>query len=127
MVDHIKPTIREYQPDHVIIHAATNDLPNDDKTPIQICNDLINLAASIKTQDIEVAISAIVPRGDSYNEKAMLVNDYLQNIIENTGYKFIRHDNIKPENHLNGSKLHLNQKGNSIFTSNFRRYLLNNN
>ena len=35
----------------------------------------------------------------------------------------MKHHNIKPDFHLNQSKLHLNKKFDKIFVSNFRRYL----
>ena len=129
MVDHIKPTIREEDVDHIIIHIGTNELPNKDKTPIQICNDIINLSSSIKDQNIKVTISEIIPRNDNieYHDKALLVNEYLDNICKNIGFDLIKHNNIKKENHLNAGNLHLNQKGRNILKYNFRRYLLSEN
>ena len=66
-----------------------------------------------------------MPRNDEleYKKKVEDINSYLANICENIGFHFIKHDNIKPELHLNSSKLHLNRKGNSVFISNFRKYL----
>ena len=57
----------------IILHTGTNDLSSD-KTPVQICNDIVNLAASIKNKDIKVTISEIVERNDALNEKVVLVN-----------------------------------------------------
>ena len=54
--DHVKPVIRNQEADHIILHTGTNDLSSD-KTPVQICNDIVNLAASIKGKDIKVEIS----------------------------------------------------------------------
>ena len=117
--DHIKPVIRNQEADHIILHTGVNDLSSD-KTPVQICNDTVNLAASIKDKDIKVTISEIVERNDALNEKVILVNECLSKICKATGLPIIRHHNIKPDFHLNQSKLHLNKKGN-----NFRRYLNN--
>ena len=122
MCDYVKPTIRNEKVDHIIIHSGTNDL-NSDKTAVQICNEIISLSASIREQNIKVSISGIVPRNDEWNDKAILVNKYLANISKSTGFMFIPHENIRPDIHLNASKLHLNQKGNSIFMSNFKRYI----
>ena len=57
----------------IILHTGTNDLSSD-KTPVEICSDIVNLAASVKDKDIKVTISEIVERNDALNEKVVLVN-----------------------------------------------------
>ena len=120
--DHVKPVIRNQEDDHIILHTGTNDFSSD-KTPVQICN--VNLAASIKDKDIKVTISELVEQNDALNEKAVLANEYLSKICKTIGLPIIKHHNIKLEFHLNQSKLHLNKKGNTIFSSNVWRYLSN--
>ena len=120
--DHVKPVIRNGDADHVILHIGTNDLRSE-KTPVQICHEIIDLATSIKNENIKVSISGLVQRGDGLNEKVLLVNEGLSGICEKIGMKLINHKNIRPDVHLNASKLHLNKKGNSILISNFRRFL----
>ena len=122
--DHVKPVIRNQEPDHIILHTGTNDLLSD-KTPVQICNDIVNLAVLSKYKDIKVTISEMVERSDFLNEKVVLVNEYLSKIWKTIELPVIKHHNIKPDFDLNQSKLHLNEKGNTIFVSNFRRYLNN--
>ena len=68
IIDHLKPVFRNKEADHIILHTGTNDLSSD-KTPVQICNDIVNLAASIKGKDVQVKISEIVERNDALNEK----------------------------------------------------------
>ena len=53
--DHIKPVIQIQEADHRIVHTGTNDLSSG-KTPVQICNDIVNLAVSIKDKDKKVTI-----------------------------------------------------------------------
>ena len=122
--DRVKPVIRNQEAGHIILHTGTNDLSSD-KTPVQICNDIVNLAASIKDKDIKVTISELVEQNDALNEKALLVNEYLSKICKTIGLPIIKHHNIKLEFHLNQSKLQLNKKGNAIFSSNVWRYLSN--
>ena len=64
---HVKRVIRNQEADHIILDTGTNDLSSD-KTPVQICNDIVNLAASIKDKDIKVTISEIAERNDALNE-----------------------------------------------------------
>ena len=78
--DHVKLVIPNQEADHIILHTGTNDLSSD-KTPVQICYDIVNLAASIKNKDIKVTISEIVERNDALNEKFILVNEYYNKFI----------------------------------------------
>ena len=94
--DHVKPVIRNEEADHIILHTGTNDLSSD-KTLLQICNDIVNLAASIKGKDIKVTISELVERNDALNEKAILANEYLSKICKTIGLPIIKHHNIKPD------------------------------
>ena len=50
MVDHVKPTIRDDKPDHVILHTGTNDLRSE-KTASQIARSITELAMSLKDND----------------------------------------------------------------------------
>ena len=118
--DHVKPVIRNQEADHIILHTGTNDLSSD-KIPVQICNDIVNLAESINNKDIKVTISEIVERNDALNEKVILVSGCLSKICKTIRLPLIKHRNINPDFHLNQSRLHLNKKSNTIFVSNFRR------
>ena len=51
--------------DHIILHTGNNDLSSDE-TPVEICNDIVNLAASIKDKDIKVRIPEIVEWNDAW-------------------------------------------------------------
>ena len=92
---HVKPVTQNQEADHIILHTGTNDLSSD-KTPVQICNDIVNLASSIKDKYIKVTISKIVERNDALNEKVVLVNEYLSKICKTMGLPIIKNDNIKP-------------------------------
>ena len=50
--DHLKPVIQNQEADQIILHTGNNDLSSD-KTAIQICNDVVNLAASIKDAEYQ--------------------------------------------------------------------------
>ena len=40
MHDHVKPTVRDFNPDHIILHYGTNDL-NFEQTASQIAGSII--------------------------------------------------------------------------------------
>ena len=47
LVDHVKPTLRNGKPDHIILHTGTNDLRTE-KTTSQIAKSIMEL--TIKKQ-----------------------------------------------------------------------------
>ena len=63
MVDHVKATVLNL----IILHSVTNKLVTD-STPMQICNDMINLTSLINDNEIKVATSLIAPRNDRKRE-----------------------------------------------------------
>ena len=79
MHDHAKPTGREFNPDHTILHCGTNDL-NSDRTSSQIAKEIIDLALSLKSDKNEISISLLTPRSDKLNNKVSEVNNCLINM-----------------------------------------------
>ena len=107
MVDHVKPTIREDKPDHVILHTGVNDLRSE-KTASQIARSITELAMSLKDKDNSVIVSGIVPRNDNLNNRATENNNNLLLMCKERKFPFIAHsENIDSSKHLNGSTLHL--------------------
>ena len=49
MYDHVKPTIPEFNPNHIILHVGTNELKSS-KTASQISRSVIDLALSLKSE-----------------------------------------------------------------------------
>ena len=76
MVDHVKPTIRDDKPDHVILHTGTNDLRSE-KTANQIARSITEPAMSLRDNDNSVIVSNIIPRNENLNNKATEVNNRL--------------------------------------------------
>ena len=63
MLDYIKPTQRDFNPDVYLLHVGTNDLTFN-KSPEQISLDILNLANFLKLDDNTVIVSSIVPSND---------------------------------------------------------------
>ena len=124
MTDHVKPTLGDINPDHIILHAGTNDLRTEN-TASQIAKATIDLATSLKNDDNTVTVSGIVPRLDDLNNKANEVNRRLVLMCKERNISFLSHDeSIDPSKHLNERKLHLNSNGIKIFAENFSRFLV---
>ena len=106
MVDHVKPSIREDKPDHVILHTGTNDLRKE-KTASQIARSITELAMSLNDSDNSVIVSGIVPRNGNLNNKATEVNNRLLLMCKERKTPFIAHiENIDSSEHFNESKLY---------------------
>ena len=122
--DHVKPTLRDINPDHNVLHAGTND-SRTENTASQIAKAAIDLATSLKNDDNTVTVSGIVPRLDHLNNKANEVNRRLVLMYKERNISFLSHDeSIDPSKHLNESKLHLNSNGIKIFAEDFSKFLV---
>ena len=69
MHDHVKPSVQDFNPDHIILYCGTNDLSSE-RTASQIARSIIELALTLKSQDNKILVSLIVPRNDNLNNKA---------------------------------------------------------
>ena len=68
MVDYIKPTLRDFNPDVYLLHVGTNDLSSN-KSPEQKSLDILNLANSLKLDNNTIIVSSIVPRDDENKKR----------------------------------------------------------
>ena len=71
-LDNVKRTIREFNPNHIILHVGTNELKSS-KVASQISSSVIDLALSLKSETNNVMILLIIQRKDSLNNKAQEV------------------------------------------------------
>ena len=123
MYDHVKPTIREFNPIH-ILHVETNELGSS-KTVSQISRSVTDLALSLKPETKAVTIQLIVPRKDNLNNKAQEVNSRLIKMCGEGDITFIDHaDTIDAERHLNESKVHLNKSETIEFAKSVFEFLI---
>ena len=79
LYDHLKPTLRDFNPGLFIIHVGTNDLPLN-KTNNERAEEIVNLAESVKKISTNTVISDIVTREDDYKTKADEGNKILDEI-----------------------------------------------
>ena len=124
MTDHVKPTLRDINPDHIVLHAGPNDLRTEN-TASQMAKATIDLARSLKNDGNTVTVSGIVPSLDELNNKANEVNRRLVLMCQERNILFLSHDeSIDPSKHLNESKLYLNGNGINVFAENFSGFLV---
>ena len=117
MHSYVKPS-KDFNNELVILHCGTNDLRSE-KQPLEIANEIMDLASEMKTNINEVMVSGIVQRRDKLNDKGKQVNQLLQSSCISKNFHFIDNSNINPEYHLNNSGLHLNTRGTHTLGSNF--------
>ena len=96
MHDHLKPTVQDFNPDHIILHCGTDDL-HFEQTASQIAKSIIELAPSSKSKDNKISISLIVPKNDGLNNKVSEVNCHFVHICAERNIPYIVHTNsIQP-------------------------------
>ena len=122
MHDHVKPIVRDFDTDHIILHCGTNDL-NSDRTSSQIAREIIDLAISLKSDKNKISISLLTPRSDKLNNKASEVNNHLINMCSHRNIAYIDHSSSIQQNHINESKVHLNRYGTVVFANTFSKFL----
>ena len=116
MQSYCQPTVKQ-KPNSIILHCGTNNLRTS-QTEVQISQAIINLAKSIRSAKINVCISGLVARADDLESKRMKTNLILCDMCSEEKIAFVDHPNILAGKHFNGSKLHLNPKGDSILATN---------
>ena len=124
LYDYAKPTMRDFNPNRIILHVGTNDL-NSEKTSGQTANSIIVLRNSLNTDNYDITLSLTAPRADNLN-KATEVNKRLVNTCNQRQNKFINHsDDIQPERHVNDNKIRLNRYRTIVFAKKFTKFLSN--
>ena len=121
---HARPceSVRDFDPDHIILHCGTND-PNSDKTSSQIAREIIDPATSLKSDKNKISISLLTPRCDKLNNKASEVNNRLINMCSHRNIAYIDHSSSIQQNHINESKVHLNRYETVVFANTFSKFL----
>ena len=120
--DHAKPTARDFDTDHIILHCGTNDL-NSDTTSSHISREIIDLTLSLKSDKNKISISLLTPRSDQLNKKASEVNNRLINMCSHRNIAYIDYSSSIQQNHINESNVHLNRYGITVFLSTFSKFL----
>ena len=98
MKSYIIPNVK-LKSDAIVIHCGTNDLRRQEQTE-EIACEIANPASSIKSKKNEVVVSGIVPRRDSFRDKAKETNESLLAICASRNIPFINHGNIDTRTHI---------------------------
>ena len=108
----------------VIVHLGTNNITTDD-SPQTIASKIAEVGKEIqrKTQAPRIIISGIIPRNDKrVGSKIVDTNNELRSMCVQMKWRFVNNDRLN-ESCLNGSKLHLNNKGSAYLATNFLKAL----
>ena len=120
--DYIKPELRQ-NPDIVIIHSRTNDLPNNINTVKKIKKLIKEIEEYNQEKTPQIAISSIINRYDQdYSGDIENINDKLKRLCVSKSLFFIDNNNID-RSCLNRGKLHLNKRGSSYLANNFKKFV----
>ena len=109
-------TLLNKKPDHLILHAGTNDLAYSKAN--QAAERIVKLTGMVASRGVNCSVSELTVRDDDLWAK---VNNVLgKKLPQNV--KIISNSNIIP-NHLNRSVLHLNQRGTGALAFNFIQFM----
>ena len=122
MEDYTKPTKRDFNQDLYILHVGTNDLSLDVMQEV-ISSCIIDTAKSLMTEKNKLIISNSVSRRGQYIQKGKILSKVIHKACHEENLPVINHNNINP--HLNQSKLHYDNYGNSVFVKNIANFLSN--
>ena len=121
IVDKIDDVL-EGKPESLILHVGTNDRINN----VNLLNNVKNIVNKIKNVSLDTVLSfsnIILEKIKQNLEKTRAdANCWLKNFYNQKNINLILNGNIKNE-HLGIKKLHLNSKGNSVFTRNLLNFI----
>ena len=107
------------KPDHLILHAGTNDLAYSNAN--QVAERIVKLTGMVTSRGVNCSVSELTVRDDDLWVKVKEVNNLVgKKLPQNV--KIISYSNITP-NHLNRSRLHLNQRGTGALAFNFIQFM----
>ena len=110
------------KPESLIIHIGTNDPTNN----INLLTNVKKIVYKVKktSPDTVLSFSDMVFRKDKKNIEKMRAdtNSSLKNFCKQKNIKLILNDNLKEER-LGIKKLHLNRKGNTVFSRNLLNFI----
>ena len=90
MTDHVKPTLRDINPDHIVLHAGVNNLRTEN-TASQIAKTTTDLGVFLKNDGNTATVFGIVPRLDEFSNKANEVNRRLVLMCKERNISFLSH------------------------------------
>ena len=102
IIDYVKPCINENNPDHAIIHVGTNELDSERQADM-IMKSIVDAAKGIKTNTRTGSISGMVPRNDSFSNKALDFHYELAKMYREAKLDFTTHKKINLRADLNNS------------------------
>ena len=96
MHNHEKPTVRDFDLDHIILHCVTTG-----RTSSQVVREIIHPARSLKSDKNKISISLLRPQSGKLNNKASEVNNCLMNTCSNQNIAYIGRSISALQNYIN--------------------------
>ena len=94
--EYVKPTLREEQPDIVVINAGCNDVVRDTKSAKEIAKNIIGIGNTCRQEGInEIFISSLIIQNKFKSAKLIgEINIVLRQLCEEYNFKYIDNINI---------------------------------
>ena len=94
--EYVKPTLREEQPDIVVINAGCNDVARDKKSAKEIAENIIGIGHTCRQEGVnEIFISSLIIQGKLKSAKLIgEINIILRQLCEEYNFKYVDNSNI---------------------------------
>ena len=103
MHERLSSTSNRGNPDRILIHVGTNDIPTRRQLDV-IVEDIIQLALKLNTSDIPLVF---VAGNEHYRNQASAVNRKQKDLCKEKNLHYLDHSKSINTRYLNGSKIHL--------------------
>ena len=123
MHDHAKAAVRDFDPDHIILHCGAND-SNPGRISSNIAGEIIDLALWLKSDKNKISVSLLTPRSSKLNNKASEVNNLSINMCSHRNIAYIDHFSLIQQNQINERKVHLSRYETTVFANTLSKFLL---
>ena len=117
---YLLPDLIEHEPKSVAVHVGTNSLLDREKTPEQICSEIISIGRTAEEYGTEnVIISGLIVRRNAYwvEEKRKKVNNLLREECEARNFLFISNNDIGTRD-ICDDRVQLSNSGSAKFARN---------
>ena len=121
MYPYLVPLI-EKKPSHVILHVASNDSVNVNKSHEELTNEILQLKHYLEKALPQSVIILSFPIIRTDNRRADVALTKLRENLSNLNINSIYNDNIN-ESHLGKGGLHLNDRGKGKLAMNYISYI----
>ena len=125
--NNVIPHLIEECPNTLVIHAGTNSLQDNTRSPEQISDEVLSIGATARKLGVEsIIVTGLIIRknGRDIDNKRRKVNEHLRSKSSNNNFTYVSNNNISM-NDICGDRIHLEESGSVKLANNILSALNN--